>query len=323
LAVARAKPEPAPLVQAIGVRKYFYSKPSLLARKLAGQETRFTKAVDGVDLYVGHGETLGLVGESGCGKSTLGRLLVGLYTPTAGEVIYEEGTRKTGQMIFQNPYASLNPRHTVRQILGNALERRGVPFQDREAESVSLLERVGLAAAHLDQFPRQFSGGQRQRIGIARALAMQPSFIVADEPVSALDVSVQAQILNLLQRLQAESNVSFLLVSHDLAVVHHISHRVSVMYLGKIVETGPTESLFEEPLHPYTRALLSAIPRIGDGGTSRIHLQGTVPSAADPPKGCRFSTRCPNKLAICSDVEPEPWSARGCSRHVVWCHLYS
>ena len=220
--------------------------------------------------------------------------MVGLYTPTAGEVIYEEGTRKTGQMIFQNPYASLNPRHTVRQILGNALERRGVPFQDREAESVSLLERVGLAAAHLDQFPRQFSGGQRQRIGIARALAMQPSFIVADEPVSALDVSVQAQILNLLQRLQAESNVSFLLVSHDLAVVHHISQGIRNISARLLRQDPPKLS---KTAAPYTR-VLRWVP---------ANYTGTYTTCKEL---CSQRTRqrlvqymMPNKYSVCSDVE--------------------
>jgi oligopeptide/dipeptide ABC transporter ATP-binding protein len=310
-----------PLVQTVGLRRYFFSKPGFLARTLAGQRERTTKAVDGVDLFIHEGETLGLVGESGCGKSTLGRVIVGLYPPTAGQVLYEGRAEPGGQMIFQNPYASLNPRHTVRQILGFCLEKRGVPLEDRESESVRLLERVGLTALHLDQYPRQFSGGQRQRIGVARALAMRPRFIVADEPVSALDVSVQAQILNLLEGLQEETGVSFLLISHDLAVVHHMSHRVAVMYLGKIVETGRTESLFENPAHPYTQALLSAIPRLGKTKSARIRLQGTVPSAVDPPPGCRFQTRCPHKMDVCVEMEPRPVGVKGDPGHVVWCHL--
>lgn len=311
------------LVQTVGLKRYFHSRPGLLARYLAGEEPRTTKAVDGVDLYIREGETLGLVGESGCGKSTLGRVIVGLYPPTEGQVLYEGRHGPGGQMIFQNPYASLNPRHTVRQILGFCLEKRGVPLEERESESVRLLERVGLAPLHLDQFPRQFSGGQRQRIGVARALAMRPRFIVADEPVSALDVSVQAQILNLLEGLQAETGVSFLLISHDLAVVHHASHRVAVMYLGKLVETAQTESLFENPCHPYTRALLSAIPRLGKTGESRIRLHGAVPSAVDPPPGCRFQTRCPYKTGICREEEPLPVEIKGDPGHVVWCHLHA
>lgn len=310
-----------PLVQTVGLKRYFYAKPGFLARVLTGQKERTTKAVDGIDLLIREGETLGLVGESGCGKSTLGRVIVGLYPPTAGQVFYEGRPEPGGQMIFQNPYASLNPRHTVRQILGFCLEKRGVPLEDRESESVRLLERVGLTALHLDQYPRQFSGGQRQRIGVARALAMQPRFIVADEPVSALDVSVQAQILNLLEGLQEEMGVSFLLISHDLAVVHHMSHRVAVMYLGKIVETGSTESLFENPAHPYTRALLSAIPRLGKTKSARIRLQGAVPSAVDPPPGCRFQTRCPQRKDICGEIEPPPVAVKGDPGHVVWCHL--
>lgn len=312
-----------PLVQTVGLKRYFHSKPGILARALAGEKERTVKAVDGVDLFVHEGETLGLVGESGCGKSTLGRVIVGLYPSTAGEVFYEGRPGTGGQMIFQNPYASLNPRHTVRQILGVALEKRGVPLENREEESIRLLERVGLAAHHLDQYPRQFSGGQRQRIGIARALAMRPRFIVADEPVSALDVSVQAQILNLLEGLQEETGVSFLLISHDLGVVHHMSHRVAVMYLGRIAETGPTESLFENPAHPYTRALLSAIPRLGKTRSGRIRLEGSVPSAVDPPPGCRFQTRCRHRKDICAAVDPPAVELRGDPGHVVWCHLHT
>jgi oligopeptide/dipeptide ABC transporter ATP-binding protein len=226
------------------------------------------------------------------------------------------------QMIFQNPYASLNPRHTVRQIIGVALAAKGVPLQDQEALTVGLLNRVGLRLDHLDQYPSQFSGGQRQRIAIARALATDPSFIVADEPVSALDVSVQAQILNLLEDLQAEYGLAYLLISHDLAVVHHASHRIAVMYLGKMAETGPTEELFENPLHPYTQALLSAIPRIGAAESARTILPGTIATSVDPPPGCRFRLRCPYATAICAEESPEARHAPGSSGHLVWCHRH-
>ncbi len=322
-----------PLLQAIGIRKYFTTRPSVLERRLGGAKTRTTKAVDGVDLEVGHGETLGLVGESGCGKTTLGRIIAGLYAPTEGVVLFDgqrlDGVgngrgagngRATMQMVFQNPYASLNPRHTVRHIIGVALSAKGVPLPDQEAATVRLLERVGLRSDHLDQYPSQFSGGQRQRIAIARALATDPSFIVADEPVSALDVSVQAQILNLLEDLQSEYGLAYLLISHDLAVVHHASHRIAVMYLGKMAETGPTETIFQNPLHPYTQALLSSIPRIDGYSSERIILSGSVATAVDPPPGCRFRARCPFADAVCAEESPEPYQATDSSEHLVWCH---
>ena len=329
-----------PLLIAEGIKKYFTHKPSLLERRLAGARVRVTKAVDGVSLTVGRGETLGLVGESGCGKTTLGRVIAGLYRPTEGAVFFDgetvnsagnptgrdsaskNGPKRTPkmQMVFQNPYASLNPRHTVRQIIGVALAAKGVPLEDQEAETVRLLDRVGLRGDHLDQYPSQFSGGQRQRIAIARALAPDPSFIVADEPVSALDVSVQAQILNLLEDLQAEYGLAYLLISHDLAVVHHASHRIAVMYLGRIAEIGPTEEIFENPLHPYTQALLSAIPRIGASESRRIILKGSVANAVDPPPGCRFMPRCPLAESVCAEVTPEPSQAPDSPDHLVWCH---
>jgi oligopeptide/dipeptide ABC transporter ATP-binding protein len=296
------------------------------------------RAVDGVDLEVYPRETLGLVGESGCGKSTLGRTVVGLYRPTVGQVWFDgrplwgpnslshRTLRREAQIVFQNPYSSLNPRHTVRQIIGVALAQRGVPLGDREAETIALLRRVGLNERHIDQYPHQFSGGQRQRIGVARALAMRPRFVVADEPLSSLDVSVQAQIVNLLQELQADLGLAYLFIAHDLSVVFHVSHRVAVMYLGQVVEAAPTAELFGNPLHPYTQALLSAIPSVDRRyRRQRIVLEGTVPTPIDPPRGCRFHTRCPRRQPGC-DGEAPPLvvvGGEGPSAHRVACHLYA
>ena len=277
------------------------------------------KAVDGVSFDILPGEVLGLVGESGCGKTTTGRCILRLIEPTSGEVLYQGDSvtemnkkdlrwlRREMQIIFQDPYSSLNPRLTVGGMLAEALKIHGIAegeaAQDRIAE---LLEVVGLFPQHANRYPHEFSGGQRQRIGIARALSVDPAFIVCDEPVSALDVSVQAQVINLLQDLQDEFDLTYLFIAHDLAVVEHISDRVAVMYLGKLMELAESDELYENPLHPYTRALLSAIPvPEPEHRRERIELEGDVPSPADPPSGCPFHPRCPIATAECAEVVPE------------------
>jgi oligopeptide/dipeptide ABC transporter ATP-binding protein len=296
---------------------------------LSGKAARELRAVDGVDIAVARGETLGLVGESGCGKSTLGRLLIRLTEPSAGRVWFggEEITRlppealrkerRRFQLIFQDPFSSLDPRMSVRDSLSVPLRFAGMPKAEWEPRLAALLGRVGLGAEALDRYPHQFSGGQRQRIVIARALATSPDFVVCDEPVSALDVSIQAQVVNLLKELQAELGLTYLFISHDLRVVRHISDRVAVMYLGRIVESGPKRELFAAPRHPYTRALLAAVPRAGDTGR-RASLSGEVPSAAAIPSGCRFHPRCPRASARCR-VE-EPVLADLAPAHQVACH---
>ncbi len=319
-----------PLLEVTDLVKHFPIKSGLVVDR----EVARVRAVDGVSLTLNEGETLGLVGESGCGKSTLCRAILQLTAPTSGSVRFLgkelvglsrrdlRPVRRDMQMIFQDPYASLNPRKRVGQIVGDPMELYGLAKgSDVKRRVQDLLDRVGLRPEHYNRFPHEFSGGQRQRIGIARALALQPKLIVADEPVSALDVSVQAQIINLLKELQDEFGLSYLFVAHDLGVVRHVSDRVAVMYLGKVVEDSSTDPLYEQPHHPYTTALLSAVP-IPDprrnAERERLVLEGDVPSPIDPPPGCSFHTRCPWATDVCT--EEEPALTEHDSGHVAACH---
>jgi len=318
-----------PLLDVKDIKKYFPITKGILSRTIG-----HVRAVDGVSINIHRGETLGLVGESGCGKSTVGRLITGLIKSTAGEVTFE-GTnlalasrskmkqiRKKIQFVFQDPYSSLNPRMTILDIIGEPLEVHQIAKGTRKQERVAeLLEIVGLSRNDLHKFPHQFSGGQRQRIGIARALATEPELLICDEAVSALDVSVQAQILNLLKDLQIKMGLSYLFISHDLNVVKYVSDRIAVMYLGEIVEVTDAETLFENPLHPYAKALISAVP-IPDPTMEpdRIILKGEIPSPSNPPSGCKFHTRCPVAMDICRNKKPELKEIT--DRHIVSCHLY-
>jgi oligopeptide/dipeptide ABC transporter ATP-binding protein len=301
-----------------------------LARRVRGRRPEILRAVDGVDLTLAQGETLGLVGESGCGKSTLGRAIVGLCEPTAGSVRYrgevlgakrERAERRRIQMVFQDPYSSLNPRMTVRQTLSELLRaHRMVPSERVEDRCRELLELVGLGPRALDAHPRQFSGGQRQRVSIARALALEPELLIADEPVSALDVSVQATVLNLLEELREKLGLTVLLIAHNMAVVRHVSDRVAVMYLGRIVETAATDELFTNARHPYTQGLLAAVPRLVPGRASEtVGVVGDPPSPVDVPSGCRFHPRCPiAQEPLCSTEDP---ALAGPAAHVAACHF--
>jgi oligopeptide transport system ATP-binding protein len=296
------------------------------------------KAVDNISFDIYKGETLGLVGESGCGKSTAGRTIINLYEATSGQVIYAgedlqaksakelKEYKKKMQMIFQDPYSSLNPRMTVLEIIAEGINNHEphLSHEEKTARVHELLETVGLTKKHASRYPHEFSGGQRQRIGIARALAVKPEFIIADEPIAALDVSIQAQVVNLLKELQRDHNLTYLFIAHDLSMVKHISDRIAVMYLGNLVELADSEQLYEDPLHPYTRALLSAIPvpdpRI-ERSRERIILEGDVPNPMDPPSGCRFRTRCPAVKPICAEVVPQWQEVK--PKHFVACHLYN
>ncbi|MDI9502872.1 MAG: dipeptide ABC transporter ATP-binding protein [Bacillota bacterium] len=317
------------ILEVKNLKKYFPITQGMLRRQVGD-----VKAVDDVSFVIYEGETLGIVGESGCGKTTLGRTLLKLLEPTEGEVIYKDKPvfslpndelkelRKEMQIIFQDPYSSLNPRMNVSSIVGEGLTEHNIYKRGKELDEyvTDVVRRCGLAKYHMNRYPHEFSGGQRQRIGIARALALNPNFIVADEPVSALDVSIQSQIINLLTELQREHGFSYMFISHDLSVVRYISHRIGVMYLGALVELAEREEMFENPLHPYTQALLSAIPEPNPRvKRERILLKGDIPSPANPPEGCKFHTRCNYAEERCSLEVPE-WRDLG-GEHFVACHF--
>lgn len=317
------------LLKVENLKKYFPIRHGMFARHIGD-----VKAVDDVSFELFEGETLGIVGESGCGKSTTGRAIMRLSEPTAGAITFDgveltalnneemRKARRDIQMVFQDPYASLNPRHTIEKILEEPLIVHGIgSAQERKKKVYEYLEIVGLSAYHAKRYPHQFSGGQRQRIGIARALMTNPKLIIADEPVSALDVSIQAQVLNLMQKLQEDLQLTYIFIAHDLGVVRHISDRVGVMYLGKMVELAESESLYNEPLHPYSQALLSAVP-IPDPQFERekFILKGDIPSPSNPPSGCTFHTRCPKAMEHCKTVVPKLQQVK--PGHSVACHLY-
>jgi oligopeptide transport system ATP-binding protein len=326
-------PETAPLLNVKDLKKHFPIIKGVLSKTVG-----YVYAVDGVSFVVNPGETVGLVGESGCGKTTVGRCLIRLYDPTSGRIAFQGvdmtelshseliRLRTQMQIIFQDPYSSLNPRMRVRDIIGEALRvHHLVPNGEWEDRVKDLLNNVGLQTDQMARYPHEFSGGQRQRIGIARALAMSPKLIIADEPVSALDVSIQAQVINLLDHLKEEFNLSYVIIAHDLSVVEHVSDRIAVMYLGKLVEEASDREMYLNPKHPYTIALLDAVPKAEAGGRERRLkrqlLKGDVPSPINPPSGCRFHTRCPKIMDICSKEDPPRMEVE--DRHFVSCHLFT